>query len=562
MTPSRKKSDDASEGSVPDGANPGANPGATAPGVTPPAAANADPVGKAKAVLEEGRTRAVRPKKASASSDEDNSAEFDDSALASVRRAEKSREPESDPDAETAVIAAVLTSSSSLELVMDILDPQDFSSPAYGEIYAAILGLDSIGRPVDQITVADHMARSKTLARVGGPARLSALAAAAGEVTHVLEYARIISERAKLRRLAAAGRAITVAASLSDADADTTLEMAERSVFDLGKPRSGSTLTEMPQAVDELLHELESLRGAPVVGVPSGIAGLDKLTGGFRAGQLIVVAARPGVGKSAWSLQVARHIAETTGKSVPVLSYEMSRSELMTRLMSSVLQYDSTKLARYDIPAAMEPDLMRAAERMRNMPLLIDDSPPETIGGVRSAMRRLARRTDLGAIVIDYLQLMNGDRARREENRVNEIAEISRGLKILAGQLGVPIVVLSQLNRSLESRVAKRPMLSDLRDSGAVEQDANMVLFLFREHIYNSAADPSAVEIIVAKNRSGPLGTVLLRMNPAHSSFEEMASPSGGGHSGGYSPGPSTHSAPFGGPDRSSGTTAVRNPFS
>ena len=501
------------------GAGPGSQEGIDAAGVDnqEPIAGEVDPVKEAASIMRTPRKKAAV--KNDAATPKDDTLD----AGAAVKRAEAARTHRSeDLDAESAVICAILSSPLALESVIDLLDAVDFSSAAYQEIYQAAISLESSGKPVDQVTVSDFLARSKTLGRVGGPARISYLASLAGEISHVAEHAEIVAERARLRRLADVGRGIVITASAPDANSESALAYAESSVFSLGKPRAGSTLTEMPKAVDDLLADMNAHRGSPVIGVASGLSNLDALTGGFRGGNLVVVAARPGVGKSAWSLQVARHIAETTGKVVPVLSYEMNRNEIMLRLLSSVLHFDSKRLASYDIPEGMEGDLLAAADRIRNMTLLIDDTPSETIGGVRSAMRRLGRRSEVGAIVIDYLQLMGGDRSRRDENRVNEIAEISRGLKRLASELDVPVIALSQLNRKVDDRPNKRPLLSDLRDSGAVEQDANLVLFLFKEHAHNSAVSPDLVECIVAKNRGGPVGTVLLKMDGATASFADI----------------------------------------
>ena len=234
------------------------------------------------------------------------------------------------------------------------------------------------------------------------------------------------------------------------------------------------------------------------------------MTGGLQAGQLITVAARPAMGKSAFALSLARHIAESTGLLVPFLSYEMSRSELSMRMLSTALKYDLLRLRQGDMPTDMERDLAVAAEKMALLPVLIDDNPPETIGGVRSAMRRLARRGQVGAVVIDYLQLMSGDGRHSDENRTQEVSAISRGLKRLADELECPVIACSQLNRQLENRPNKRPQLSDLRESGSIEQDSSVVLMLYREVVYNAAADPTLAELIIAKQRNGPIGVIHL----------------------------------------------------
>jgi replicative DNA helicase len=280
----------------------------------------------------------------------------------------------------------------------------------------------------------------------------------------------------------------------------------------------------MAQAVPKMLEALARARTTVLSGQSTGFEGLDRLTGGLQGGQLVILAARPAMGKSALGVQIARHIAETSGGYVPLLSYEMGNSEITTRMLSTALGYDLLKLRSGDIPAGMERDTAIAAQKMAELSMLIDDNPPETIGGVRSAMRRLARRGPVSAVVIDYLQLMSGESRQSSENRTQEVSEISRGLKRLATELNVPVIALSQLNRQLEQRPNKRPSLSDLRESGSLEQDANAVLFLYREHVHNAAADPSAAELIIAKQRNGPLGTVRLRFDGTCAKFSEDSS--------------------------------------
>jgi replicative DNA helicase len=279
-------------------------------------------------------------------------------------------------------------------------------------------------------------------------------------------------------------------------------------------------MTTMPQAVANTMKELAKVRTKILLGHSTGLRDLDKITGGLQPGQLFIVAARPGVGKSAFALQIARHVAESTGLLVPFLSYEMSANELTMRMLAGALSYDLHRLRQGELMAGMERDLAVAGERLAGLQILIDDNPPVTIGGVRSLMRRLARRGEIGAIFIDYLQLMEGDGRSRDPNRVQEIAQISRGLKRLATELQVPVVALSQLNRGLENRPNKRPMLSDLRESGSLEQDASIVAFLYRDHLYNPAADPGLAECIIAKQRNGPSGTVMLGYTPACAKFE------------------------------------------
>jgi len=431
-----------------------------------------------------------------------------------------------DAEAEASVIIGLLTAPELFLDVTEILEPEDFAIVAHQDIYRAAIACDAAGRPVDAITVTDALRRAKRLSRVGGAEAIEALIARSGESTNILAHAQIVADRSRLRKLFAAGRSIATDSSTPDAEATKVLADAESRIFAIGQERSRGSMIEMAQAVPKMLEALARARTSVLSGQSTGFEGLDRLTGGFQGGQLIILAARPAMGKSALAVQIARHIAETSGGYVPLLSYEMSSPEITTRMLSTALGYDLLKLRSGDIPSGMERDTAIAAQKMAELSMLIDDNPPETIGGVRSAMRRLARRGPVTAIVIDYLQLMSGESRQANENRTQEVSEISRGLKRLATELNVPVIALSQLNRQLEQRTgSKRPQLSDLRESGSLEQDANAVLFLYREHVYNAAVDPGAAELIIAKQRNGPLGTVRLRFDGSCARFTEDTTP-------------------------------------
>src|SRR5690606_31211014 len=328
----------------------------------------------------------------------------------------------------------------------------------------------------------------------------------------VTSYAQIVAQHAVLRKVAEAGRQIVEAAVAADADASETLEMAEQTIFSIGEGKTGHRYVTMEEAVPQMLADMAEGRTAKLLGVPTGFPTLDDMTAGFQPGQLIVVAARPGMGKSALALHMARRIAESTGDPVVFESYEMSVPELTIRILSTMTGIGLMNLRRGLIPSDAEHDIAQAVPRMRQLATLKDGHPPHTTPGLRHVLRRQARRTPLSAIFVDYLQLIAGSRT---ENRTQEIAEISRSLKLLARELEVPIIALSQLNRSLEARADKRPMLADLRDSGSVEQDADAVLFVYRDHYYNPAAEPDIAELIVAKQRNGPTGVVKLRWEGA-----------------------------------------------
>lgn len=427
-----------------------------------------------------------------------------------------------DEAAERAVIAALLTSPNSYDDVAEKLTSGDFVTPAHAAVFDAVIAVEAAGKPIDVITVTDELRRRRALKRAGGADNVADLAQAGGELAHLSAHIAIIEEKSLLRRTIAAGQQMCAAALAPDTTADKVVDEAETAVFALQRNRNETSLTPMAQAIPDLLAELAKGRSGQMLGHSTGIEGLDRVTGGLQPGQLILLAARPGVGKSALALQMARHIAETTGLSVPFLSYEMATNELTLRLLGGALRCDITRLRAGDIPPEMERDIAVAAERLAGVPLLIDDNPPATIAGVRSAMRSLARRADLGAVFIDYLQLVDGDESVRGANRNDVVSSITRGAKRLAVELGVPVIGLSQLNRAVTERGGK-PRLSDLRESGSLEQDANVVGFVIRD-LESVNADPTRAELLIAKQRSGPAGvSIPLTFHPQSTTFTDGA---------------------------------------
>ena len=449
-----------------------------------------------------------------------------------------------DADAERAVAACVAANPSLLDDVTDVLKADDFHDAPAKALFRTVVALEAAGRPVDPITIADEARRAQLLDLIGGRDGIDgAMQMAPGLVGSLAVYRDIVAEKSRLRRAIAAGQLICETAMLPGASGGEVVELAEETVFALNAKEAGNSLTSMADAMPRVLDEIARSRTSTLAGHSTGISELDHMTGGLQAGQLWILAARPGVGKSALALQVARTVAEQTGLTVPFLSYEMSVSELGLRLLASAMSLSMTDLRDGNLTLGAERDLGVTAEQLADLPLLIDDNPPATISGVRSQMRRLARREQIGAIVVDYLQLMEGSR-RKESNRNDEVSEISRGLKRLATELGVPVIALSQLNRNVELRGgARRPQLSDLRDSGSLEQDANSILFLYRESMVNPNADASLAEIIVAKQRSGPTGSVHVSFDGPSAQFGDTSRrpagagmAAGGGYQGGDDP--------------------------
>lgn len=431
-----------------------------------------------------------------------------------------------DAAAEAAILAAVLTNPDTLAEVDTVVTPEDFGVPAHTEIFRAVLACDGQGRAFDTVTVADELDRSGQLGRIGGVETLDRIVATSGGGMHLESYVGIIVDRSVRRRLISASRAIATRSMAGEDEADALVDFAEAHMHAATTGRgASSSLHPMTDIMAKVSAQMSNARGAMLLGAPTGYVQLDEVTAGLQPGQLIVVAARPAMGKSAWVLQLARHICDATSTTVPVLSYEMSAVELGFRLMSAATGIGMGRLQRGQIPQGSDRTVAVEAEKLAASTLLIDDRPPGTVGGIRSAMRRLSRRTQLGAIVVDYLQLVKGNGRRAEENRTAEVSDVTRELKLMASELEVPVIAVSQLSRALENRPNKRPQLSDLRDSGSIEQDANSVLFLYRDAVYNPSSPDSEAELIVAKNRNGPSGvTVPLRWD---SSAVRFADPSG-----------------------------------
>lgn len=380
-----------------------------------------------------------------------------------------------DQHAEEAVLANLLINPETFADVADVIDPADFGAPANAAIYRAIVACDAAGNPFDLITVTDELRRSGDLDRVGGRARLEELLSQQTEPANITAHCEIIASKATLRRLLGASTKIYRNARSDEADAKEQLQRAEEEIFAIGRKRSSSNAIEMPQAVAETMAELAAMRNSQMVGHSTGFKSLDDMTGGLQGGQLLIVAARPSMGKSAWSISLARHIAATSGDSVAFLSYEMSRMELTTRMLSSQLGANLLQIRQGNLPPGMDKDLSRVSQKLSELPMVMYENPPQTIGAVRSEMRRLARRAPLAAVFVDYLQLMSGS-GRSQENRTVEVSEISRGLKLLARELDTVVVALSQLSRQPELRNDKRPMLSDLRASGCLVPETTLRL--------------------------------------------------------------------------------------
>jgi len=437
------------------------------------------------------------------------------------------RVPPHNLSAEESLLGAMMLSREAIAAAQEALTRGSFYKPAHSLIFDAICALDSAGEPVDPITVAEELDRSDALEAVGGQRALNDLLDRTPATTSAPRYAGIVAEHATLRLLIGAANDVADMAYSKPDDVAAALDEAESKIFGVGEGRLNNTVAVIRDLVDDTLDRLEELydAGDAITGTPSGFIDLDAKLSGLQPNALVVVGARPAMGKTSFALGMAAHAAMHPSRPSPVLvfSLEMSKLELTQRLICSTARVDATKLKNGSISASEWPKLVAAAGSLAEAPIWIDDNPGLTVMEIRAKARRLQSELgQLGLIVVDYIQLMSGSSSA--ENRQVEVAEISRGLKILARELEVPVVALAQLNRGLEQRADKRPMMADLRESGSLEQDADVVMFIYRDEIYNpESPDKGMAEVIISKHRAGPTGTVRLAFNGRYTCFDNMA---------------------------------------
>ena len=435
-------------------------------------------------------------------------------------------------EAEQSVLGGLMLDNDAADKIGDVISAEDFYSDAHRIVYRQIVQLIADGKPADVVTASEALASTQKLDYVGGLAYLGALAQNVPTAANIRHYANIVRERSILRQLASTATEIAESAfNPLGRDAKTVLDEAEAKILHIAE--QGSRGAQNFQIIGKLLanvvERIETLynRDDPsdVTGVPTGFADLDRMTSGFQPGDLVVVAGRPSMGKTALALNIGESVALNTGMPVAVFSMEMGASQLAMRLIGSVGRLDQHKLRT----GRLQPDdwdkLSAALGRLNEAPILIDETPALNAIEVRSRARRLMKQYGkLGLVIVDYLQLMQA--STQGENRATEISEISRAMKSLAKELQVPVVALSQLNRSLEQRPNKRPVMSDLRESGAIEQDADVILFIYRDEVYNAETqDKGVAEIIISKQRNGPIGTVFLTFLGEFTRFENRAAP-------------------------------------
>jgi replicative DNA helicase len=440
------------------------------------------------------------------------------------RGGEFERTPPHDVAAEQCVLGGMLLSKDAISDVIEVIRPQDHYRPAHQIIHEVVLDLYGRGEPADAITVANDLTRRGEIGRVGGAPYLHTLIASVPTAANAGYYARIVRERSVLRRLVEAGTRIVQFGYAGDADADDLVDRAQAEVYAITDKRTTEDYHSLADIMPGALDEIEAIgsRGGGMTGVPTGFADLDSLTNGLHPGQMIVIAARPAMGKSTLALDFARAAAIKTQLTTAFFSLEMGRNEITMRLLSAEARVGLHTMRTGQMS---DDDWTRLARRMSEVadaPLFIDDSPNMSMMEIRAKCRRLKQRHDLKMVIIDYLQLMSSP--KRVENRQQEVSEMSRSLKLLAKELEVPVIALSQLNRGPEQRTDKKPQLSDLRESGSIEQDADMVILLHREDVYERESPRAGeADLIVAKHRNGPTTTVTVAFQGHYSRFVDMA---------------------------------------
>ena len=404
------------------------------------------------------------------------------------------------------------------------IDVESFYKPAHAHIFDAVRSLYAQGAPVDPVTVCDELKRADLLDGIGGPGALLALQATTPATTNAGRYARIVDEHALLRRLiAVAGEIAELGYSLPD-DVAAAVDRAESLVFEVAERRVSNTMMPLRELLTASLDRLESLyaRGEAITGVPTGYYDLDEQLSGLQPSTLVIVGARPSMGKTAFALGIAANAALKGNVPVLFFSLEMGHLELTQRLLCSEARVDANRMRNGRLLAEDWPKISAAVGNLGEAPMHIDDNPNVTVMDIRTKARRLKAADGLGLVIIDYLQLMSS--SGKVESRQVEVSEISRSLKILARELEIPIIALCQLNRGLEARADKRPMLADLRESGSLEQDADVVMFLYRDEVYNAdSPDRGKAEVIVAKHRNGPTGRCDLVFQNHYTRFDNLA---------------------------------------
>jgi len=432
--------------------------------------------------------------------------------------------PPHNVEAEESVLGSVMLSPDAANIAFEKLQAEDFYKPAHQAIFEAVASLFDGNQPIDAVTVADQLRRTGELERVGGANYLATLLDGVPTTSNIAYYAEIVSETAARRRLLRAGSIVGSLAMQTERRIEDVLDASEAEIFRVAERQVGDGLAPVGPLLQSTLERIEELgaRGGEITGLATGFRDLDRRLAGLQPANLVVIAARPSMGKTALAMNIAQNVAERDN-TVAVFTLEMSREEVVQRLLSSMAGVDSHRLRTGQLTPDLWNRVVRETSRLYQMPFFVDDSSDLTVTSIRAKCRRLARKRGLSLVVVDYLQLMQG--AGSSESRQQEIADISRSLKNLARELRIPVIAVSQLNRALEQRENKRPRLGDLRESGAIEQDADIVMFIYRDEYYNPGSDqPGLAEVNIAKHRSGAVGTVQMNFAAEFTRFRNYTS--------------------------------------
>ena len=436
------------------------------------------------------------------------------------------RVPPQNIEAEQSVLGAILIEQSAIAKISDILQPEDFYSEAHKLVYRSAMTLFERGEAIDFITVIDMLRREEALERAGGISYITSLANGVPTAANIVFHAKIVQEKSLLRRLIHAATDIAAMGYAETEEVERVLDHAEQKILEVATRKIGQDFAPIKEIIFSTLDKIDEMHKAKggITGLSTGFTNLDKLTGGFQRSDLILIAARPSMGKTAFVLNVAQHMATRDKKSVAIFSLEMPREQLAMRMMCAEGLIDSQHFRTGAMSNDEWKNLVDAADRLSASPMFIDDTAGVNAVELRNKARRISKEHGLDCIIIDYLQLMDGGAHSRIDNRQQQISDISRSLKALARELKVPVIALSQLSRGPESRTSRKPMLSDLRESGSLEQDADMVAFLYREDYYNPETEKkNLTELIIAKNRNGPTETVELYFHKNFTRFTDYS---------------------------------------
>lgn len=434
------------------------------------------------------------------------------------------RVPPQNTEAEMAVLGSMLLEEDAIAVAIEIIDESYFYKESHKKIFAALVSLFDSNRAADLVTLVDELKKRSQLDEVGGPAYITSLANVVPTAANIRHYAKIVKEKAVLRNLINTATQIVTESYDAQQDTDHLIDKAERMIFEITSRKIETRLVPLKEIIKDSIETIDNLyqRKASVTGVPTGFFDLDALTAGLQPSDLIIVAGRPSMGKSAFIGSIAEHLGVTEKSPIAIFSLEMSKEQLVQRMLCSHARVDAHKVRTGFLAQQDWPKLTAAAGKLSEASIYIDDSPSISVLELRAKARRFKAQYDIKLIIVDYMQLMQGPAGA--ENRQQEISEISRSLKALARELKVPLIAVSQLSRAVEGRTDHRPQLSDLRESGAIEQDADVVMLLLREEYYNPTEENKGIaEIIIAKQRNGPVGSIKLAFIREYARFDSLA---------------------------------------